>query len=117
MPNRKRWFAELAGTFLLWVEEVAENPPWEAFILRRSRMGVVENAAGQLFTVQILETPESFVARSEGIAMDAAETTIRNDRRYQEYAHRLGEMKWQECDVSDEDWQERCARFLRGDEE
>ena len=68
MPNRKRWYAELAGTILLWAEEVPENPPWEAFILRRPRMmGFVESPGGELVKVQIPATRESFVARSEKI--------------------------------------------------
>ena|ERR1039457_1658407 len=35
MPNRKRWYAELAGTFLLWVEGVPDNPFWRALARKR----------------------------------------------------------------------------------
>src|SRR5882672_4582117 len=113
MATRKRWFAELAGTFLLCAEEVAENPPWKAYILRRPLLGVTEDSAGNLIECQIPAVKgHNFIARSEKIAMDAAETTIRNS--YRNYAHRLGEMKWQERNVSDQEWDERCAQFIRG---
>jgi hypothetical protein len=114
MPNRKRWYAELAGTFLLWVEEVPDNPPWKAYILRRPRLGAVEFPAGKFIEFQISPTRESFIARDENIAMESAETTIRNDPDYRDYAHRVGEMKWQKSEVSDEEWQERCAKFVQG---
>ena len=114
MPNRKRWYAELAGTILMWVEEVSDNPPWEAFILRRPMAGAMVNPEGELVPVQIPATRESFVARNESIAMDACETTIRNGPTYSEYAHRLPEVKWQECEVSDDEWKARCAGFIAG---
>jgi hypothetical protein len=112
MPNRKRWYAELAGTFLLWVEQVPDNPPWKAYILHRFQAGAIQNLAGESVKIQILATRESFMARSESVAMDSAETTIRNDPDYREYAHRLGEMKWRECEISDEEWNVRCAQFV-----
>ena len=114
MPNRKRWYAELAGTFLMWAEHVDENPPWRAFILRRPSVGALVNSEGELVPVQIPATSENFIARNEQIAMDGCEATIRNVRAYSEYAHRLPELKWQECEVSDDEWNARCAQFVTG---
>lgn len=113
MPNRKRWYAELAGTILLSVEEVQDNPPWKAYILRRPRLGGVGSTEGEFIPFQTPATRESLIARSEVIAMEAAETTIRNNPEYKDYAHRLGEVNWQECEVLDEAWQERCAKFVQ----
>jgi hypothetical protein len=112
MPNRKRWYAELAGTILMWAEEVDDNPPWNAYILRRPMAGAMATPEGELVPVQIPATRESFVARDERIAMDACETTIKHDPAYSEYAPRLPELNWQECEVSDDEWNARCARFV-----
>jgi len=89
------------------------NPPWKGSILRRPHAGVTLNSDGNLTTIQIPATGESFVAREATIAMEAAETTIQNTPDYHGYAHRLGEMKWQECSVSEDEWNARCVQFLQ----
>lgn len=77
---------------------------------------MIERPDGELVPGQIPPTLESFVARDERIAMDACETTIRYDPAYSEYAHRLPELKWQECEVSDDEWKAQSARFVAGKE-
>lgn len=109
MQDRKRWYAELANTFLLWVEEVPENPPWRGHVLRRPWMVPIETPDG---FVQRPTQPwfDSFVARSERIAKEASVVTVANC--FAEYKHRLGELTWREWGSSDEDWEERCKRFI-----
>lgn len=114
MPNRKRYYAELAGTILMWAEDGHGNPPWKAFIQRRPIAAMMPNAEGEMVPVEISATPESFVTRTEKLAMDLAVTTIRQDPKYQDYAHRWEEIEWHECDVPDDEWDARCARFIAG---
>jgi hypothetical protein len=113
VQKRKRWFAELAGVFLLWAEEWPENPPWKAYILRRATTQLPVSATGELLEVRILSS-EHFVARSERIAIDAIETTIRNSRSHEGYAHRFKEAEWRLCEVSDKEWATQCERFKEG---
>src|ERR1035438_8784827 len=79
---------------------------------RRGCPAFLSTPEGELVPVQIPATRESFVARDERIAMDACETTIKHDPAYSEYAPRLPELNWQECEVSDDEWNARCARFV-----
>lgn len=115
MVSRTRWFAEIANIFLLWAEEWPDNnPPWKAYIQFGPRTTFAKNTAGDFIEVKI-HSRETFVARSKQIALDAIETTIRNSSEYQGYAHRLADIKWQQCDVSDEDWGLQRERFTRGE--
>jgi hypothetical protein len=97
------------------VEETDDNPPWKAHILQRPSNGAVLDEQGELHLVENPATIENFIARSAKIAMDGAEATIRNDRSYREYAHRLEEIVWQECTESDDKWRHRCIKFVRGE--
>jgi hypothetical protein len=111
MADRKLLFAELAGIFLLWAEEVpGANPPWKGNVLRRARKSAIEDSGGQLIEFTAPATLETFVARSEQTAVDALKVTILNSPAYNEYAHRLGELHWQEFTGSEGDWKELCQR-------
>ena len=112
MPNRKRWYAELAGTILLWVEEEPDNPPfpWRGFILRRPQKAVFEGPGGPV-KLTLQHKGDSFLDKSEKSAMENAERSVRNDRASHDYAHRLGELKWREWELSEEEWEKQSKRF------
>jgi hypothetical protein len=105
MPNRNRWYAELAGTILLWVEEVQDNLPftWEGHAIRRP-----QKVAGHTFEFY----PDRFLDRSKESAIENLNVTVRQAPQFQEYRHRLGELRWKECDLSEEDWEKQVARFI-----
>lgn len=109
MPIRKRWYAELAGTILLWVEEAPDhpnNPPfaWQGTVVRRPL---------ELEDRTIRFDPDRFFERrSAEDAMKSAEITVVNSPSLCEYAHRLGELKWREWGLSDQEWEEWKARFM-----
>ena len=44
--------------------------------------------------------------------MKSAEITVVNSPSLCEYAHRLGELKWREWGLSDQEWEEWKARFM-----
>jgi hypothetical protein len=50
---------------------------------------------------------------NEEIAKEAVESTIRYDVSFGKYAHRLDkELKWQACDLSEEEWEQERIRFI-----
>jgi hypothetical protein len=111
MPNRNRWHAEVARTFLLWVEETTDDPPWTGHVLRRPWKFAIETPNGpEMHTTRPWQ--DSFVARNEAIAKDGAITTVRNC--FPEYAHRLDEANWVQFEISDEEWNQRIQRFIEG---
>ena len=111
MPNRKRLFTDVANTFLLWAEEVPSEPPWIGHVLRRPWKLTFETPDGP---VEHTTPPwqDRFVARTETIAKEAAVITVRNC--FAEYAHRLESLIWIESQVSDEEWEGACHRFIGG---
>lgn len=115
MPNRKRWHTEVAGVFLLWVEEVEpdnpSDPPWRGNTLRRLWRTFIETPDG---TPQEVMEPwgGTFVARSKRIAMDSAVETVRNS--FRGFDDWLKSLVWIESQASDEKWAMACDRFIHG---
>ena len=105
MLIRKRVYAELAGTILLWGEEMPDNPPftWNGYAMRRPVM------IGQE-TVQFRD--ECFKGKSEESVVEYLKLTLQNDAQFREYAHRLRELRWKECEASDDDWEKRVQGFI-----
>lgn len=114
MPNRKRWYAELAGTILLWVEEEPDNPvyPWRGYVLRRPQ--VLESAEGPVQLAPPLG--DTFTEKSERAAIESVESTIQNHRAFQEYGHRVKELNWKQWELSEEDWKKHCKSFVAGEQ-
>jgi hypothetical protein len=115
MLNRKRWYTEVAGVFLLWVEEVApdvpDGPPWKGNAVRRLWRKFLETQEGM--PQEYMEPWEShFKARSKTIAMDSAVKTIRNC--FRDYVDKPESLVWIESEVSDEEWAVACNRFIHG---
>lgn len=115
MANRKRWYAELAGTILLWVEEAPENPnnppfAWRGTVLRRPLKLQLDGPETR--TIQF--SLDAFFERSAKTAMEGAEKGVSNSPSpfLREYAHRIGELKWREWEGSDEEWDAWKARFM-----
>jgi len=113
MPNRKRWYAELAGTILLWVEEAPDHPnsppfAWQGTVVRRPLALRIDGPEDHTIPFD----PDPFFEKSAKAAMDGAEKTVINSPFLCEYAHRLGELKWREWELSDQEWEEWKARFM-----
>ena len=111
--NRTRWYCDIAGVFLLWVEEVVpadpNRAPWQGRVLRRGGPVRVEIPEGPPLRSRGLTWDDPFPARSKAAAIDAAENTIRN--YFPDYANRVKDPKWIESHVSDEDWETACSGF------
>jgi hypothetical protein len=106
MTARKRWYAELAGTILLWVQEnPLKDPPftWEGHVIRRP-----QKAGNETWEFD----PDSFWHTSKESAIKDTELTVRQGKPFREYGHRLNELLWRECDLSEEDWDKLIARFI-----
>ncbi len=112
MPNRTRWYCDIAGVFLLWVEEVVpadpNRAPWQGRVLRRGGPVQVEIPEGPPLRSR-LPWDDPFPTWSKAAAIDAAENTVRN--YFPAYANRAKNPKWIECHVSDEDWETACNGF------
>jgi hypothetical protein len=111
MPNRKRRYADFAGTFLLWVEEAPDHPPpltWSGHVLMRP---TPYNSIKEPW----YEPP--FSASSEAKAKKDVEETIRNHPAFHVFAHRLSELEWSESNLSEDEWEEKRARFITGHDE
>lgn len=106
MGNRKRWYAELAGTILVWVEEWSTNDPpftWKAYLIRRP-LKIGE---------QICEfCPDQFDDKSKESAIGNVSLTIRNASQFREYAHCLDGLRWYECDLPEEEWNSQVRHFI-----
>ena len=82
MSNQKRWYAELAGSILVWIKEVPADPPfaWEVRLIRRP-----EKIGGETFDWgphDILVAP-SWIAHEHTASSDAL-VFIYSDRVVQE---------------------------------
>ena len=115
MPNQKRWYAQVAGVFLLWVEEVVpddpDGPPWKGNVLRRFQNVLIETPEGPREGKELWQSGP-FFARSKKIAMDSAVETIGNS--FADYKNFLKSPLWAESEVSEEKWDAACYRFVRG---
>jgi len=105
MSNQKRWYAELAGSILVWIKEVPADPPfaWEVRLIRRP-----EKIGGETLEYY----PDGFQDKSKESAIQNAELTIRQAPQFKDYGHRVNELRWKECDLSEEAWQQQVARFI-----
>lgn len=92
MAHGIRWYGEIAGLFLLWVEEVPDNPPWVGHVLRRPRKFVIPKEPSY----------ERFAARTDTAAKNDAALTVRN--KFPDYAHRVGELEWKQFNLTNEEW-------------
>jgi hypothetical protein len=102
MAHRIRWCARFAGTFLPWVDKTDTNPshPWTGHVLSRHPFKPCD---------------ENYPCPNEEVAKEAVENTIRNG--FAGYAHRLEkELKWEACDLSDDEWEQERARFIESGE-
>ena len=106
MPNRKRSYAELAGTILLWVQEETTELPftWTGHVLRRQRYFDAPDTPGPLL--------DCFRDTSEETARSKTVRTVEGSLVLSEYAHRLGELTWMTCNESEADWGKRVREFL-----
>ncbi len=105
MPNRKRLYGELAGTILVWIEEMPADPPfhWEARLIRRP---------GKIGGTTLEYRPDGFQDKSKESAIQNVELTIQQAPQFKDYGHRVNELRWMECDLSEEAWQQQVARFI-----
>jgi hypothetical protein len=114
MPSRKRWYKEVAGVFLLWVEEASknasDNPPftWIGTVLRQPTLH------GEF---RFIREPlwDMFKAESEAKAMEYAELTISGHMIFREYAHRVRESQWTQSTCTEEEWERKLKRFSIGE--
>ena len=56
--------------------------------------------------------PDSFLDKSKESAIENAKLTVRQAPQFKEYGHRLGELRWKDCTLSEEDWEKQVARFI-----
>jgi len=114
MLNRKRWHTEIAGMFLLWVEEVVPDepngPPWRGNLIRRFRKYLVETPDGPQEHLE--PWGDHFKTRSKAIAMESAITTLRNCSN--RYGENLSSAVWVESEASSEDWNKARLSFMQG---
>jgi hypothetical protein len=111
MPVRNRSSAEIAGTFLLWVEEYpSEDPPWRGYVVRRPYPVIFTTPDGE-FVHTTTAWQDHFPARTEAIAKQAAALTVENV--FPDYAHRVHPVEWVRCDHSQEQWESKVQEFMR----
>jgi hypothetical protein len=108
------WYAELAGTILMWVEEVPDdplNPPfsWQGTMLRRP-LSVALASEDRIFEF----IPDVFREKTLDAAMEGATKAILNSDSpfINEYAHRVGELHWTQWKLSDQEWEQWKTRFM-----
>lgn len=116
MQNRSRWYAELAGTILLWVEEVPDhpnNPPfgWRGTVLRRSLVLALDGPEDQRI---VRFTPDEFYEKFLETAKAGAVQGVTNSpsKFINAYGGRIGEIEWREWAGSDQDWENWKDRFM-----
>ncbi len=81
------------------------DPPflWEARLIRRP-----EKIGGTTLEYR----PDGFQDKSKESAIQNVELTIQQAPQFKDYRCRVNELRWMECDLSDEAWQQQVARFI-----
>jgi hypothetical protein len=102
MKTSNHWFARVAATFILRVEQIDDSSVWIAWVLHdtvRTNDGKVQYFAAY-----------ACLGESEEDAKDKAENMLRE--KWGEFKQRLNKITWEKSDVSDETWENGLKRFL-----